>query len=163
MKYTKYLFAILLFLPLTLWAQKVITGTVVDTNNIPVPGASILVKGTTTGTITDFDGNYSINVTSETDVLVFSFLGLQSKEITVGTKTTINVTLEESQQQLEEIVLIGYGSVDRKDLTGSITSIKPNEEDAERSRSIEDIIRGQAAGVQVSNNSNEPGGSISVK
>ena len=98
---------------------KTVTGTVTDAANEPLIGASVLVQGTSTGTITDMDGKYSISVTPE-DVLAFSYVGMTSQTIKVGTQNVINVTLKEDSQVLAETVVIGYGSAKKRDLTGSI-------------------------------------------
>ena len=105
---------------------KTVTGTVTDAANEPLIGASVLVQGTSTGTITDMDGKYSISVTPE-DVLAFSYVGMTSQTIKVGTQNVINVTLKEDSQVLAETVVIGYGSAKKRDLTGSITNIKGEE------------------------------------
>ena len=105
---------------------KTVTGTVTDSFNEPLIGASILVKGTSTGAVTDMDGKYSISVTPN-DVLVFSYVGYEKQEIKVGQQTVINVTLKDDSQMLAETVIIGYGSAKKRDLTGSITNIKGSE------------------------------------
>ena len=105
---------------------KTVTGTVTDATNEPLIGASVLVQGTSTGTITDMDGKYSISVTPE-DVLVFSYVGMNAQSVKVGTQNVINVTLKEDSQMLAETVVIGYGSAKKRDLTGSITNIKGEE------------------------------------
>jgi hypothetical protein len=105
---------------------KTVTGTVTDAANEPLIGASVLVQGTSTGTITDMDGKYSISVTPE-DVLVFSYVGMTTQSIKVGTQSIINVTLKEDSQVLAETVVIGYGSAKKRDLTGSITNVKGEE------------------------------------
>ncbi len=162
MKQTKILL-ILFFLPLSLLAQQTIKGTITDKQNVPLAGASILEKGTTNGQITDFDGVFSISLEKTPATIVISYLGYITKELSITNQKEISIVLEEDQQQLDEVVVIGYGSVNKKDLTGAITSIKPTEEDAEQSNGIEDIIRGRSAGVQVSSNGSEPGAAVSVK
>lgn len=159
----KYLCLFLFILPLTLMAQKTIKGTVVDNSNLPLPGASVLVKGTTNGAVTDIDGVFNLDLEKIPSTIVVSYIGFISKEITVVNQTELKITLEESQEKLDEVVVIGYGTVDKKDVTGAITSIKPTSTVAEQSNGIEDIIKGRAAGVQVSANGAEPGASISIK
>ena len=163
MKQAKVLLQILILLPLALFSQKTLTGSVTDNSNFPLPGASVIEKGTTNGAATNIDGVFSIDLTETPTTLVVSYIGFITKEVVISNQTNITIVLEADNQQLDEVVVIGYGSVDRKDVTGAITSIKPTDEAIVRSVGIEDIMRGQAAGVQVSNNSNEPGGSISVK
>ncbi len=153
----------LLFLPLVLLAQTTVKGKVTDESKFPLPGASVVVKGTTKGQITDFDGLFTIKIDKLPATLVVSYLGYTSKEVLITNQTEITVELKADTEQLEEIVVIGYGSVNKKDVTGAVTSIKTNATIVEQSRGVQDIIRGRAAGVQVLTNGSEPGGSISVK
>ena len=106
---------------LTLNAQDgfTVTGVVVDDAGIPLPGASVVEQGTTNGVSTDFDGNYSIAIANQNASLVFSFIGYAEQEISVNGRSQINVTLITSASTLEEVVLVGYGSVKKKDLTGA--------------------------------------------
>ncbi|MDA9344140.1 TonB-dependent receptor [Algibacter sp.] len=159
----KYFCLILFMMPFTLLAQQTVKGIITDDNKLPLPGASVLIKGTSTGAVSDFDGNFNITINSTPSTLVISYLGYVTKQVLITSQTNITVVLESDQESLDEVVVIGYGSVNKKDLTGSITSIKPTEEAAEQSKGIEDIIRGRSAGVQVSSNGSEPGASVSVK
>ena len=119
--------AYLLLTSVSAFAQtKTVTGTITDANNEPLIGVSVVVQGTSTGTVTNMDGEYSISVTPE-DVLVFSYVGMATQSIKVGTQSVINVTLKEDSQLLAETVVIGYGSAKKRDLTGSITNIKGDE------------------------------------
>ena len=99
-----------------------ISGKLVDENNQPLPGATILVKGTNNGTVTDFDGSYSILVGNENSMLIFTFIGYDQKEIAVGNQTTINVKLTPTNNTLNEVVVVGYGTQKKSDVTGSVTS-----------------------------------------
>ena len=99
--------------------EKTVSGTVTDHDGIPLPGVNIVIRGTTSGTQSDFDGNYSLTV-SEGDVLVFSYLGQQTTERTVGVSNTINVQMQEDAQALEEVVVIGYGNQEEKKIMASI-------------------------------------------
>ncbi|MCF1420510.1 SusC/RagA family TonB-linked outer membrane protein [Mangrovimonas futianensis] len=164
MKHLKQ-FLIILFLlsPIIMVSQQIVKGTVTDKTNFPLPGASVLVKGTTKGEITDFDGKFSITLDETPATLVVSYLGYIAQEVTITSQTEITVKLEESSEQLDEVVIIGYGQVDKKDLTGSITSVKPIENAVAQSRNVEDLLQGRAAGVLVSANSSEPGATTSVK
>ncbi|GAA4304813.1 TonB-dependent receptor [Aestuariibaculum suncheonense] len=150
-------------MPFAIHAQQNIKGLVTDNQNMPLPGASILVKGTTLGTMSDFDGAFNLELPSTPAVLVVSYIGYTTREITINKESQISVVLESNEQELEEVVVIGYGTVEKRDVTGAISSIKPNEDLAQQSRGIEDLIRGQAAGVQVSANGSEPGASVSIK
>lgn len=144
-------------------ALATITGTVTDDESgEPLIGVNILVKGTSSGGVTDFDGNYSITA-NPGDILVFSYLSYESKEVTVANQTVVNVTLASDAKQLDEVVVIGYGSTKRSDLTGSLSSI---DEEALREvpvTGLDQAIQGRAAGVQVTQNSGAPGGGVSIK
>ena len=129
---------------------KTVTGTVTDAANEPLIGASVLVQGTSTGTITDMDGKYSISVTLE-DVLVFSYVGMTSQTIKVGAQNVINVTLKEDSQVLAETVVIGYGSAKKRDLTGSITNVKGEELANKPAMNPLSSLQGKVAGVQIVN------------
>lgn len=111
-------FLVLLCVPLFALAQQEVTGTVIDDLGLPLPGASIVLKGTTNGVTTDFDGKYSIQA-SEGDVLVFSYIGLKTQEVTV-TSNEIDVSMESDISQLDEVVIIGYGTTTKKDATGAV-------------------------------------------
>src|SRR5690606_33440140 len=120
------LFGFLSFGLTTAYAQGILVkGTITDNAGVPVPGATAVIKSTpTVGTQTDYDGNYSIEVPSSETILVYSYLGFSTKEITVGSQTTIDVTLQESAEDLDEIVIVGYGSQKKSDVTGAISSVK---------------------------------------
>lgn len=158
-----YLYIIFLIFPLTILAQQEVKGTVTDDTRFPLPGASVIVKGTTNGVMTDIDGQFAITVIETPATLVISYLGFESQEVLITTQNTINVLLAESREALDEVVIIGYGQVQRKDVTGSITSIKPKENAVAQSQGVGDLLQGRAAGVLVSANSSEPGATISVK
>ncbi|MEO9892707.1 TonB-dependent receptor [Aurantibacter sp.] len=143
-------------------AQQTISGNVVDENGDPVPGANIVVKGTTNGTQSDFDGNYTIDA-STGDVLAISYIGYATQNITIGTQTTINTQLVLDQQQLDEVVVIGYGTARKSDLTGSIARVTSKSfEDQPMSR-VEDALQGRAAGVTVARQSGAPGGDVKIR
>ena len=124
-----------------------VSGTVSDANG-PLPGASILVKGTTNGTQSDFDGNYTLNDVSNGSVMVFSYIGFSTQEITYNGQATINVTLQEDAQALDEVVIIGYGSTTVKDATGSVTAVTAEDFNGGVIASPEQLIQGKTAGVQ---------------
>ena len=105
------------------FAQRTISGSVSDEEGVPLPGVNVVIKGTDTGTSTDFDGNYSISV-SDSDVITFSYVGFIDKEIEVANAESFDISLEMGSDELEEIVLTGYGSVKKRDLTGAIAQIK---------------------------------------
>ncbi len=140
-----------------------ISGLVTDEENSPLPGVNILVKGTTNGTTSDMDGRYTLDVSDANVVLIYSFIGYTSKEITVGGQNEINVKMEPDIQSLQEVVVVGYGEVKKSDLTGSVSSIKTEELNAYPTTNIMQSLVGRATGVQVSQNTGSPGGGISVR
>ncbi|MEL7222514.1 MAG: carboxypeptidase-like regulatory domain-containing protein, partial [Bacteroidota bacterium] len=130
-----------------------ITGKVIDADDkFGLPGVNIIVRGTSTGTVTDFDGNYSINVPNKEAVLVFSFTGYAAQEITVGEQTVIDVVLGVDAQQLEEVVVVGYGNQDRAKVTGAVASIDSKDITEVPVFTADQALQGRAAGVYVSNN-----------
>ena len=141
-----------------------ITGRVTSTEDGEgLPGTNVVVKGTTQGTVTDVNGNYKIDVPSAESVLVFSSVGYQSEDITVGTKTVIDVTLSPDVKSLQEIVVVGYGSVKKGDVTGSVSQVSNEELQTVPVYNIEQALKGHAAGVQVTQNSGQPGGRVEVR
>ena len=142
--------------------EKNISGTVVDDTGQPLLGVTILIKGMAKGTVTDFDGGYTINAKTG-DVLVFSFLGTETKEVTVGSQNTINVTLITADTSLDEIVVVGYGSVRKSDLTGSVSSIKAEAIENIAAVNFEEALAGRAPGVVVTSSSGEPGSPVNIQ
>jgi TonB-linked SusC/RagA family outer membrane protein len=155
-----FLVMFMVFIP-THAQERTITGVVTSLDDgMPLPGVNVLVKGTSTGTITDFDGNYSVSAGSE-DILEFSFVGMLTTEVAVGTQSNLNVALEVSAAALDEIVLIGYGSRKKVDNTAAITSIQAEEIAKTKVLNASQAIQGKAAGVQVIS-SDLPGSTPSV-
>ena len=136
--------------------QKV-TGVVIEGGGEPVIGANVVVKGTTNGTITDFDGNYTIEGVSANDVLVISYIGYLSQEVPVGNQSMIKVTLKEDTQTLDEVVVVGYGTMKKSDVTGSISTAKGDDLVKNQSFSALDNLRGKVSGVNIFSNSSQPG------
>ena len=162
---TKLVLMMVLLLNISLFAQDgyTLTGTVLDETNMPVPGANVVIQNTTTGTSTDFDGNFSITV-SNGNVLEFSSIGYAKKEVAITGQQTLNVVLAEDASQLEEVVVVGYGSQKKSDITGSVSSVKSEELNAYPVLDAAQALQGRAAGVVVqSNNGGEPGAPISIK
>lgn len=139
-----------------------VSGTVTDENGQPLLGVNILIEGTDTGTVTDEDGRYSIAV-SPGRVLVFSFLGFQSQTITVGETKTVDVKLKEEVSALDEVVVIGYGTQRRSDLTGSVSQVGSREINEFPSTNVLQSLSGRAAGVQVSPTTGAPGAGLNVR
>ncbi|MDR0698999.1 MAG: TonB-dependent receptor [Tannerella sp.] len=138
-----------------------VEGVVLDANNEPVTGANVVEKGTTNGVITDIDGKFSINVSDE-PVLQISYIGYISQTVVVGEQKSLTVILSEDTQLLEEIVVIGYGTVKKSDITGSVASVKVDELREGVITSVDQMLLGKSAGVNVVQNSGEPGGGFSI-
>jgi TonB-linked SusC/RagA family outer membrane protein len=153
---------ILIICPMLLIAQKVILGKVTDKDRVPLIGASILVKGTTNGQVTNSDGEFSIRIEATPTTLIVSYLGFVSREIVINTQTSINVVLLEDQEALDEVVVIGYGEVNKKDLTGAVSSVKKKEDLVSQSNTVEELLQGRAAGVVVQSGF-EPGAPNSIR
>lgn len=128
----------------------------------PLPGVSILLKGTATGTVSDMDGNFRIVVNSDNDVLSFTSIGFLPYEITVGAQTVINVVLEVNVSQLQEIVVTGYGTSTKRDLTGAITQVKTKDLVNFKAPSVDAMLQGQGSGIQVNQATGVPGGPVRV-
>jgi len=141
-----------------------ITGKVVSADdNKALPGVSILIKGTETGTTSDVNGSYKITVPNNNAVLVFSIVGYNSKEITVGNQSIIAVSLSLDSRQLNQVVIVGYGTVKKSDLTGSVASVKSREINAFPAANVLQALSGRAPGVQVTQNTGAPGGAVSIR
>lgn len=129
------------------FAQKTITGKVTGDDGAPLPGVTVIIKGTTTGTVTNADGVYTIADASGR--LLFSFIGMQTQEVEVGTQTTIDVTMKSDVIGLEEVVAIGYGTVKKTDLTGAVAQLKSEDLEIENPNDVTDMLRGNIAGLNV--------------
>src|SRR5690606_9494815 len=144
-------------------AQVTARGTVNSSCDVhSLPGLMVVLKGTTTGVATDGDGSYSISVPNAISVLVFSFIGFKSQEIVVGNQSSIDVTMEEDMSSLDEIVVVGYGTMKKRDMSSAQVSV--SSEDIERTvnTTVEQALQGRAAGVYVTQNTGAPGGGVSV-
>jgi iron complex outermembrane receptor protein len=140
-----------------------ISGKVTDSSGSPLPGVSVVTKGTTNGTITGSDGSYSLANVSSDATLQFSFVGMKPVEVIVGNKTSINITLEEETYGIEEVVAIGYGTTTVRDATGSVSSVSSKNFNKGMVASPEQLIQGRSAGVQITSASGEPGAGISIR
>jgi TonB-linked SusC/RagA family outer membrane protein len=160
-----YLVVLLLICSMAVWAQsRTVTGRVTSSDDgSGLPGVNILEKGTNNGAVTDASGSYTIQVSSSNAVLVFSFVGYATTEITVGSQTTIDVSLNADVTALSEIVVIGYGQVERKDLTGSVVSISDKSFNKGVMASPQDLLVGKIAGVQVTQGSGAPGSGAQIR
>lgn len=142
--------------------EKSIKGAVKDGSGAPIPGVSVVVKGTTRGSLTDLDGNYSMTGVSNGNVLLFSFVGMNTKEVTVGNQSVINVTLEESTIGIEEVVAIGYGAQKKRDISTSISSVSSDDLKDKPNSNFAQAISGKMAGVRISNTNAAPGGGSNI-
>ncbi|MDP2335781.1 MAG: TonB-dependent receptor [Bacteroidota bacterium] len=140
-----------------------ITGKITDSSGSPLPGVSVVVKGTTNGTITDTNGIYSLSNIPENATLQFSFVGMKMQEIKVEGKATVNVKMEDETIGIEEVVAIGYGTMKKSDLTGSVTSVSSDKLAAYPALGATQAIQGRAAGVMVTSKNGEPGSSARIR
>jgi TonB-dependent starch-binding outer membrane protein SusC len=159
----KFLLTFILLTPLVAHSQITVSGRI-TANNDPtgLPGVNVTIKGTTQGTISDLDGNFSISVAPD-GILVFSFVGYLTQEISVAGTTRLEVILEENAQQLSEVIVTGYSSVSKRDITGSVSSIKAEKFKEISINGVDQALQGQVAGVQVTQSSGTPGGGIAVR
>lgn len=139
-----------------------VTGKVIDSTNEGVPGVNVQVKGGALGTITDVNGNYKIDVPNSKSVLVFSFIGYETQEVPVGNKTVINVSLKDDTQVLDEVVVVAYGTARKGDVTGALTSLRPDPNDAAKATSLDNLLSGKVAGLVVNSTSSAVGSASSV-
>ena len=146
----------LFFTNLILSQEKIIKGIVTDTKKTPLFGVSVFEENTTNGVVTDFDGNYTLKV-KDGSVIVFAYLGMVSKKVPLGSKTVINVVLEQDIAQLDEIVVVGYGSKKKGDITGSISTVELKDVNARSSTSASQILQGKLSGVSITQSSGIPG------
>ncbi|MDB9836047.1 TonB-dependent receptor [Flavobacteriaceae bacterium] len=144
-------------------AQQSVEGVVLDANGQPLPGASVVEKGTVNGTQTDFDGNFSLAVTDQNAVLVFSYIGHQSQEINVNSQSTFEVRLQEDAAKLDEVVIVGYGSVRKGDVSTSVGVVNADDLAEQLTTGFDQALTGKVAGVQVLQTSGSPGGNISIR
>ena len=145
--------------PSSFYQEKKITGTIKDVNGVPLPGVNIVEKGTQNGTIADGQGNYAITVSGPDAILTFSFVGYLSKEVQVGNSTVLDMDLSEDILQLDEIVVVGYGTQTRADITGSISSVSKSRLSQIPVTNVMQAIEGSVAGVSITQTSSIPGSS----
>ena len=138
-----------------------IKGSVVDESGLPVIGANIVVEGTTNGTITDLDGNFSLQVPEKAELRI-SYIGYLDQRVKIGNNSTLHIILKEDTQALDEVIVVGYGTMKKSDLTGSVSSIKVDELKEGIGTSVDQMLFGKSAGVNVIQNSGEPGGGFSI-
>ncbi|MFT4669316.1 MAG: TonB-linked SusC/RagA family outer membrane protein, partial [Ulvibacter sp.] len=139
-----------------------VSGVVTEASG-PLGGVNILEKGTSNGVLTDFDGNYSIDTSTDNPVLVFSYIGYLTQEIAVAGQTNLNISLSEDAAVLDEVIVIGYGTTTLRDATGAVASVKAEDFNGGIISSPEQLIQGKTAGVQISSSSGEPGAGIAIR
>ncbi|GAA4281302.1 SusC/RagA family TonB-linked outer membrane protein [Gaetbulibacter aestuarii] len=160
----KALFLIVLLLALGAQAQgEKVKGTVKSSDGSPLPGVTIIQKGTNNGTTTDFDGNFEIVLTSGAKVLVFSYVGFSKLEKPVTGGATVNVVMKEDTQSLDEVVVVGYGSQKKTDITGSVSSVSGKELEKAVYNTVDQLLQGRSSGVVVTSASGEPGSNASIR
>ncbi|MFH4967723.1 TonB-dependent receptor [Gaetbulibacter sp. M240] len=146
------------------YAQEMeVTGQVTgQEDGIPLPGVTILIQGTQKGTTTDFDGNYAITVKGPDAILVFSYVGFANQTVIVGDRNTINIVLKPSATDLDEVVVVGYGTAKKRDLTGSVGSVKGSSMEKGKPLTVQSALAGRVAGVQISQTDNSPGAGMRI-
>ncbi|WP_029596523.1 SusC/RagA family TonB-linked outer membrane protein [Flavobacterium sp. ACAM 123] len=159
---TKGLIMFLTILCTSLTYSQQVTGTVSDSNG-PLPGASVLVKGTTNGAQTDPDGKFTIKITGSNAVLIFTYIGLETQEVNTAGKNVINVTLKSDSAELQEVVVVGYGVKKKSLVTGSISSISSKQIESSSNARVEQVLQGRTSGVTVVSSSGSPGSGAKVR
>lgn len=157
------LFLVVILGQVSAFAQSKVGGTVTDANGEPIIGASVSVKGGSTGAVTDIDGNYSIADVSGNATLVFSYVGFVSQEVQVNNRSTINIKLLEDNNELNEVVVVGYGTMKKSDLTGSVSDLQAKDFNKGLVTSPSDLLQGRTAGVNITSNGGEPGGGVTIR
>jgi len=140
-----------------IFAQVKITGQIIDESGLPLPGVNVIIKGTTTGTVTDLDGNYSLSDVPSDAILVFSFISKETQEVAVEGRTAINITMQEEAQKMDEVVIVGYGAVKRANLLGAVGSISSDKIEGIPTQNLSTLLEGRLAGVKVGQASGSPG------
>tara|TARA_Y100000310_G_C20700347_1_gene829140 strand:- start:1983 stop:5141 length:3159 start_codon:yes stop_codon:yes gene_type:complete len=159
-----FAFLLMLFVLTATAQEKTVSGIITSSEDgSTLPGVTILEKGTGNGTITDIDGNYKITVSGPGATLVVSFVGFKTEEMVVGNQTSINISMAPDVSTLEEVVVVGYGTQRKSDLTGAISSLGGEELRGTITASVDQALQGRVAGVQVTQNSGQPGGAVSIR
>ena len=160
----KKLLLLLLMLPFGLLAQNTLKGVVLDgTNNQPLPGVNVLVTGTTNGTTTDFDGNFTLTNIKKGEKISFSYIGFTDETLIYENQKTITITLKENQKELKDVVVIGYGTTTKKDATGSLQSITTKDFNKGSIVSADQLLTGKAPGVRITNNGGQPDSAPNIR
>ncbi|MGY5848160.1 SusC/RagA family TonB-linked outer membrane protein [Salegentibacter sp. HM20] len=153
---------LLFVIPMAFAQQKPISGTVTDTQGMPLPGVNVIVQNTNRGVQTDFDGNFNISA-AEGEVLVFSYVGFATQELVVGASDTYNLTLEEDAGQLDEVVVVGYGTQSKRKLTDNVAKLTSEDIEEVPTPSVQNALSGKAAGVQVTQTNGKVEGGVNIR
>ena len=145
------------------YAQKTITGAIVDSTDEPLIGANVLVKGTTNGTITDFDGKFTLKDVTPSDILVCSYIGYLTEEVKVGDRTSFKIVMKDDSKALDEVVVVGYGQMKKSDLTGSVASVRTEDITKKGTTSALEALQGAMPGVSITQNSSRAGGGFDIE
>jgi TonB-linked SusC/RagA family outer membrane protein len=160
----KYVVLMMLISFSTYAQQSIIQGKVTDKTGGPIPGVSILVKGAETGTTTNFDGEYKLAIeNSSSAILIFSYIGMNTVEVSVGDKVEINIALQDNVTAMDEVVVIGYGSQQKRDVTGSVSLVKSDDLESRPNTQVGSLLQGKAAGVKVLSSSGKPSAGLSIR
>ena len=158
------LLLVLLFTIHFTYAQRAtVTGKVTDEKGAPLPNVSVLVKGTSNGVTTGVDGNYSIAVPNKEAVLIFSFVGLRTQEITVGDNTALNVQMSGSATQLNDVIVVGYGTQRKKETTAAITSVSAEQFNKGNVSNTAQLLQGKVAGLSIARAGSDPNGGFNIR
>ena len=142
--------------------ERTLIGKVVDENSEGLPGVNIIIKGTTIGTITNFDGVYKLNIPEETNTIVFSAIGYNTQEVNIGARSTIDIVMKVNVEELQEVIVIGYGTVEKGDVTGVVTQVSAEKFNKGLIVSPDQLLSGKVAGVNISNSGGTPGGGFNI-
>ena len=154
----------LLFLMLSAWAQRSVTGQVTSSDDgSAIPGVNVVLKGTSSGTITDFDGNYRLEVPEAGGTLVFTFIGLLSQEAVIGSRSIIDASMESDLAELDEIVVTGYGTQEKKEVTSAVTSVKAKDFNKGMVNDPVQLIQGKVGGLTVARPGGDPNGNYTLR
>ncbi|MEO7291653.1 MAG: carboxypeptidase-like regulatory domain-containing protein, partial [Ginsengibacter sp.] len=151
------------FFQITFAQQKVITGTVTERNGAPLPGVSVQAKGAKSGTQTNAQGVYSLSVNANVTTLVFTSVGFAFQEVAISDRNTIDIILESSAQDLNAVVVVGYGTARKRDVTGALTSIKAKEFNQGLITAPDQLLQGKVPGLEITSNSGQPGAATTIK
>ncbi|MCX2742746.1 TonB-dependent receptor [Mangrovivirga sp. M17] len=162
MKRTLLIQLLFMLLAVSSYAQQTVSGTVTDSDGFPIPGVNVLEKGTNNGTVTDIEGKYSLTVPSDA-VLTYTYIGFNSQEVPVQSRSTIDITMMEDITALNEVVVVGYGTSTKKELTGAVASVKGESIEKLNVPRLENALQGQFAGVNITANSGSPGGGQNIR